>query len=487
MSDNSKTVDAFSLEAGVPKIEGDIRPKPKYADRISKRVILVAMALLVLMIGIFFLALDSMDQKNKKENGVSQREKQPESKKFTETNVPKELIGGLDSDSVNGTGGGTSLLTSKAPDDPLGGSTAAGASLSNPASAAAGQIVGVPAMGSGRGGALPSNNDLGAGYATADAATRTPPPLTPEQQAANMAKQARLQRMAQAKANGLGAKPFTAGDSKGVSNVTTAATEAALAALNHLSTTPEGTAGGGMTQTSMQMQQGGRDDAEQDEKRRFLQGSGKLDNHYLPYTQQPNVSQAVLKRGSYLPLRLEGSINSGQPGMVRARVIEDVYDTVTGCRLLVPAMTIVQGEYDSKVAVGQTRNLVVWNYMGFEDGSDLTLGRMQGYDSSGAAGIEADVDNHYMRLFGAAFGLSMVTAGVQMSVPPTPTGTTAQTPQQSIANALTQQYGQLGAQLLGKYLQVQPTLRNYAGERFMVMLPLNIVFKKVWRDRCGGA
>jgi type IV secretory pathway VirB10-like protein len=149
-------------------------------------------------------------------------------------------------------------------------------------------------------------------------------------------------------------------------------------------------------------------------------------------------------------------------------------------------MSVLQGAYDSKVAIGQTRNLVVWNYMRFEDGSDLTLGGMQGYDSTGAAGIEADVDNHYLRLFGATFGMSLITAGVQMSVPPTPSGTTAQTPQQSIANALTQQYGQLGAQLIGKYLQVQPTLRNYAGERFMVMLPLTIVFKKVWRNRCVG-
>lgn len=486
MSENSKTIDAFSLEAGVPKIEGEILPKPKYADRISKRVILVAVTLLVLIIGIFFLALDSIDQKGKKGDGLTETEKKPDSKKFTETSVPKELIGGLDSDIVNGSGGGASLVLPQAPDDPLGG-TAGGSSLSNPASAAVAQLGAVPAVGRERGGALTPDNDLGAGSATADAVPRTAPPPTPEQQAANVAKQARLQRMAQAKTNGLGAKPFTTGDSKGVSNATTAATEAALAALNHLSTASAGAAGGGMTPASMQMLQGGKDDSEQDEKLRFLQGSGKPDNHYLQYTQQPTVSQAVLKRGSYLPLRLDGSINSGQPGMVRARVIEDVYDTVTGCRLLVPAMTVVQGEYDSKVAIGQTRNLVVWNYMGFEDGSDLTLGRMQGYDSSGAAGIEAEVDNHYMRLFGAAFGMSMVTAGVQMSVPSTPSGTTTQTPQQSIANALTQQYGQLGAQLLGKYLQVQPTLRNYPGERFMVMLPLNIVFKKVWRDRCGGA
>lgn len=465
MTDEVKPVDAFAMGSGVPLMEGEIRPKPKYADRVHKRVLLVGAALIVLMIGIFFLALDGMDQKKGKTEAENNSEK-----KFTETIAPKDLTEPPDSDGLGGSVAGASLVGSatKAQVD-LSGGVAGGTSLTN-----------TPA---GQDATLLTDNGLGARSAGADAAPMQPPPPTPEEQAANLAKQTRLQRMAQARSNGLGAKAFTTEETKAGSNSATAAVEAAM---KNLAMATTGLGAGGMTPTSMPLQQGGKDDSEQDEKRRFLQGPDKSDNHYLPYKQQPPVSPNVLKRGAYLPLRLEGAINSGQPGMVRARVIEDVYDTVTGCRLLVPAMTVVQGEYDSKVAIGQTRNLVVWNYMGFEDGSDLTLGRMQGYDSSGAAGIEADVDNHYMRLFGAAFGLSIVTAGVQMSVPPTPTGTTAQTPQQSIANALTQQYGQLGAQLLGKYLQVQPTLRNYPGERFMVMLPLNIVFKKVWRDRCGG-
>lgn len=465
MADINKPTDPFSLEAGVPKIDGDLQPKPKYADRISKRVLAGVAIIITLVVAIFLLALDAIDDVNG--NGKTEAEAMPEAKSI-ETSAPKDLIETLEST-------GSSLVASGPKDksDPLGG-TAGAVSLTLPAVA---QLGTTPAVGVG-------TNGLDSGSMTLDTPPSTPPAQTLEQQAEAQAKQARMQRMAQARTNGLASKPFTTDSTKGGGNEAAAATQAALEALKNLSTA----SGAGMIPTTMAVpQQGGRGDSEQDEKRRFLQDSGKADSHYLPYTQQPSVSPNVLKRGTYLPLRLEGAINSGQPGMIRARVVEDVYDSVTGCRLLVPAMTVVQGEYDSKVAIGQTRNLVAWTYMGFEDGSDLSLGKMQGYDKSGAAGIEADVDNHYMRLFGAAFGMSMVTAGVQMSVPPTQSGTTTQTPQQSIANALTQQYGQLGAQLLGKYLQVQPTLRNYPGERFMVMLPLNIVMKKVWRDRCGGA
>lgn len=491
MSQDGKKVDAFSLEAGVPKIEGEIQPKPKYADRISKRIIAVGLAVAVLMVGIFFASLEAMDHKKKgRQEAVETEKKKSQPAKVAEAVVPKELTDAPDSDGSKGRAAPASLVGSapKAQDDLLGGGTGApslsGGAMLNPASAPAGLPASVPSVGTARGrvqagaGGLPAgagDDGLGSGSPAANNAPVGPAPLTPEEQAERLAKQDRQKRLSQARANGLSAKNYAGDDKK---------SGAGALPAGLLGSLPQ--QGGGMVPASLEGQNGQKVDSEQDEKMSFIKNSGKDDRNYLPYSPQPAVSKNELKRGSYLPLRLEGNVNSGQPGMVLARVTEDVYDTVTGCRLLVPAMSVLQGAYDSKVAIGQTRNLVVWNYMRFEDGSDLTLGSMQGYDSTGAAGIEADVDNHYLRLFGATFGMSLITAGVQMSVPPTPSGTTAQTPQQSIANALTQQYGQLGAQLIGKYLQVQPTLRNYAGERFMVMLPLTIVFKKVWRNRCVG-
>lgn len=494
-ADDGKKVDAFSLEAGVPKIEGSIRPKPKYADRISKRVIGVAVAIVLLMIVIFFAALDSMDRRKKGHQEATEADKKkPQAGKVAETVVPRDLTDAPVADSVTGRNGAASLVDSASKgQDELLGSVSAAPSLTagNALGSAPMQPVGasgVPSLrpGHGQGPARgvaayggADDNGLGSGTTMAPTPTPTPAPVTAEQQAEQIAKQERLKRLSQARNNGLSAKSYTGDDKKNGAGAPPAGSLANLPANLQAQL-------GGMSPSAAQGQTGQKSDSDQDEKLSFIKNGGKDDRSYLQHAQQPALSRNELKRGSYLPLRLEGNMNSGQPGMVRARVTEDVYDTVTGCRLLVPALTIVQGTYDSKVAVGQTRNLVVWNYMGFEDGSDLNLGAMQGYDSGGAAGIEADVDNHYMRLFALTFGMSLITAGVQLSVPPTPTGTTAQTPQQSVATALTQQYGQLGAQLLGKYLQVQPTLRNYAGERFMVMLPLTIVLKKVWRNRCGG-
>lgn len=490
MAEDGKKLDAFSLEAGVPTIDGSIRPQPKYADRISKRVIGVAVAIVLLMIVIFFAALDSMDRRKKERQESAQVDKKKaQPSKAAEAVVPKDLTEAPASDGQAAPAGAASLVGSapKTQDDllggPVGASSLAGGAGTGPSSFPANDASGVPSLrpGQGRGNgrsaaAIGGAGDDGLGSGAATAPSPTPTAMTAEQQAELNAKQERMKRLAQARANGLSAKAYGGDDKKN-------GTAAAPAGL--LSNLPQQLAG--MPSSAGPLEQPGqKSDSEQDEKLSFIKNAGKNDRSYLQHTQMPAVSPNELRRGSYLPLRLETNINSGQPGMVRARVTEDVYDTVTGCRLLVPALTLVQGVYDSKVAVGQTRNLVVWNYMGFEDGSEINMGSMQGYDSGGAAGIEADVDNHYWRLFSVTFGMSLITAGVQQSVPPTPTGTTAQTPQQSIATALTQQYGQLGAQLLGKYLQIQPTLRNYSGERFVVMLPLTMVFKKVWRNRCGG-
>ena len=107
MTDEVKPVDAFAMGSGVPLMEGEIRPKPKYADRVHKRVLLVGAALIVLMIGIFFLALDGMDQKKGKTEAENNSEK-----KFTETTAPKDLTEPPDSDGLGGGVGGASLVGS---------------------------------------------------------------------------------------------------------------------------------------------------------------------------------------------------------------------------------------------------------------------------------------------------------------------------------------------------------------------------------------
>jgi type IV secretory pathway VirB10-like protein len=233
---------------------------------------------------------------------------------------------------------------------------------------------------------------------------------------------------------------------------------------------------------------GARIDPDQAANNDFIKNSAKGDRGYHNHIAKPPVSKNEVKKGSFIPMTLETSINSDLPGLVSARVTEDVYDSISGCRLLIPAMSKVVGRYNSQIAMGQGRMLIVWNSLIFPNGDELDMGAMQGYDTSGQSGLESDVDNHYWQKFGVTLGLSMITSGVQLSVPqPTQSanGTTSPlTNSQIVATALTQQFGTLGAQIISKYMAIQPTLRNYAGERFVVIVPNTIVFINEHRNRC---
>ena len=154
MSQDGKKVDAFSLEAGVPKIEGEIQPKPKYADRISKRIIAVGLAVAVLMVGIFFASLEAMDHKKKgRQEAVETEKKKSQPTKVAEAVVPKELTDAPDSDGSKGRAAPASLVGSapKAQDDLLGSGTGApslsGGAVLSSASAPAGMPSTVPSMG----------------------------------------------------------------------------------------------------------------------------------------------------------------------------------------------------------------------------------------------------------------------------------------------------------------------------------------------------
>ncbi len=477
--------DPFDLSSGVPsipKVDGDLRPSPKAADRISKRVLGLAFGVVVLIVVLFLFSLGEMDNKPKPKEKPPKSEAQlAQDAKIKTASGPNPIE--AEEAQASKSSGKTEPLSPSLPKyqgDGTSSGLAMGGLLGGRVGDGSKQRPGLPPGDDDRSGARASdvpplgrNSQIPAD----DLKTRTVPALTPEQLEAEKARQDRASRLSQARLGGLSSKPFTSG-SEVASSVSA---PGAKPQSQGIDVGLFNNAGPGVQKL----------DGEQESKQEFLKTMGKEANGYHPYVPRAAVApQSEIKTGSFIPMTLETSINSDLPGQIIARVTEDVYDSITGCRMLIPAMAKVVGRYDSKVALGQGRMLVAWNSLIFPNGDELNLAGMQGYDTSGQAGLESDVDNHYWRMFGLTFGLSMITTGVQLSVPqPNPTTSGAAAPQttgQIIAASLAQQYGALGAQILGKYMAVQPTLRNFAGERFVVMVPRTIIFPKIWRDRCGA-
>lgn len=190
-----------------------------------------------------------------------------------------------------------------------------------------------------------------------------------------------------------------------------------------------------------------------------------------------------LRAGAVIPATLISGINSEIPGQIMAQVSQNVYDTATGKRLLIPQGARLVGPYSSDVGYGQARLLVAWQRIVFPDGKAFDLGAMPGSDSAGYAGFSDEVNNHYIRLFASAFLMSGVTAGITYSQRQNQAGGTNgsynnQSASGALSEALGQQLGQVTAQLIAKNMSIAPTLQIRPGYRFNVVVTKDLTFQR---------
>lgn len=115
-----------------------------------------------------------------------------------------------------------------------------------------------------------------------------------------------------------------------------------------------------------------------------------------------NDETHVLVRGSVIPAVLESSIDSDLPGLVRAKVAENVYDTVTGSHLLVPKGSWLVGTYGSGAPTGQRRLFVSWTDLHLPDGTPVPLGGMASLGADGASGVRGRRSTGIWSALGAA-------------------------------------------------------------------------------------
>ena len=213
-------------------------------------------------------------------------------------------------------------------------------------------------------------------------------------------------------------------------------------------------------------------------------GSGEGDRWRLDSQPEAPRSPYELRAGFVVPATLISGINSDLPGQIMAQVAQNVYDTPTGKHLLIPQGSRLVGSYSSDVAYGQSRVLVAWQRIVFPDGKAMDIGTMPGADSAGYAGFNDQVNNHYLRVFGSAFLMSGVVAGVSMSQDRGNSGN--QGNQQRASDALSEALGQvLGntiAQIISKNLNIAPTLEIRPGYRFNVIVTKDMTFSKPYQS-----
>lgn len=188
-----------------------------------------------------------------------------------------------------------------------------------------------------------------------------------------------------------------------------------------------------------------------------------------PHALAPIPSPYTLSAGSVIAASLITGLRSDLPGMVTAQVTERVYDSATGRLLLIPQGARLIGSYDSVVAFGQRRALLVWQRIIFPDGASIQLDNEPATDPSGYAGLADKVDFHTWALLKGVVLSTMLGVGaeLQFSGESDLVQALRQSSQQSVARA--------GDQLTSRSLQVQPTITIRPGAPVRLVVHRDLV------------
>lgn len=214
-------------------------------------------------------------------------------------------------------------------------------------------------------------------------------------------------------------------------------------------------------------------DSRQDEKEAFLSSERQAASRLEPGLTGVRSPYEVMA-GTLIPAVLVTGLNSDLPGKILGQVSQNVFDTKSGRYLLLPQGTKLLGEYDSRIAYGQERVLVVWTRLILPNGKSVMLEGMPGVDLFGYAGVSDQVNNHYGKLLTGVLLSSFLSATVQMAQ-----GERSYKPSwgELAAEGVAENVNQVGQQITRKNLNIQPTIEVRPGMRLNVFVTKDIALE----------
>lgn len=191
-------------------------------------------------------------------------------------------------------------------------------------------------------------------------------------------------------------------------------------------------------------------------------------------TQIEGLDKKILQ-GKIIRGVTESAINSDLPALVRGHVTEDVY-AEDGERILISNGSRLIGQYRSGgLRNGDTRVFIVWTRVISPDGVSVDIGSA-GSDELGEAGMTGNVDNHYLKRFGSATLMTIISAGtanmgVNSNDQYNSKAVYRQALSQSFANSANQEFAQNAS--------IKPTIRIPQGTPISIIVNKDISFDSV--------
>jgi type IV secretion system protein VirB10 len=192
---------------------------------------------------------------------------------------------------------------------------------------------------------------------------------------------------------------------------------------------------------------------------------------YNPHQVQDPVSPYEVMAGTLISASLITGLDSDLPGLVVAQVTQNVYDTVSGKILLIPQGSRLVGTYDSVVAFGQSRALLVWQRIIMPDGSSIQIDNLPATDTAGYSGLEDRVDYHTWQLIKGVAISTLLGVGSELAI-------NGQSDLLlSIRESTQDSVNQAGQKITQKNLNIQPTIKVRPGWPLRVIVHKDLVLR----------
>ena len=184
------------------------------------------------------------------------------------------------------------------------------------------------------------------------------------------------------------------------------------------------------------------------------------------------ASPYQLMAGTIIPASLITGINSDLPGKVIAQVTENVYDTVSGRHLLIPQGARVIGKYDSVIAFGQNRALIIWQRIIMPDGSSISIDNLPATDTAGYAGLKDEVDLHTWQLLKGVVLSTLLGVSSELTF-----GKEESDLLKAIRQSSQKSVNQAGQRLVERSLDIQPTITIRPGWPLRIIVHSDLILR----------
>ena len=204
----------------------------------------------------------------------------------------------------------------------------------------------------------------------------------------------------------------------------------------------------------------------------FLATNAAASNNDAQLTKQMTPQATTLvSEGHVIRSVLLTRVNSDLPGRVIARVTSDVYDS-NQRYIVIPKGSQLIGAYSSQIVVGQERLLMAMNRLILPNGNWISLSGAGAADMSGMSGVKADVNNHFMKMFGSSLvlGASSLLLPRQDTTVSTLQGMAGGGTSGTAGSIFATSLNEVLKNLLERNKQIAPTLSLGEGQEFVFLV-----------------